>query len=237
VPFACGWLAWERRDALRRCPRMPTLTGLGLLIAAVAMHLIAWRLRLGFVSGFAMVAVVVALVRINLGSEALRVLRVPLAFLVFMVPVPGILLIGASFKMKLWAATLATRIISWIGISAVQEGSTIRVPGVNVIVDDTCSGLRSLITLLAISALWAVSLPKSARIWQRLVLVAASMPIALLTNMARVLILLLLAAVYGAKSAEGFIHFGSGIVVFGLALLLLAALSRLIIPPSQARPS
>ncbi len=230
VPFVSGWLVWQRRETLKRCPCPSTWAAVAPLAVAVLVHMVAWRLRIGFVSGFAMIAVLALLIYANFGSQALRILRLPLVFLMFMVPVPGVLLIAVSFKMKLWAATLATHIIHWIGISAVQEGSTIQVPGVKIIVDDVCSGLRSLISLAAISFLWASQLPPATRMGSRLVLVVGSMPIALVTNMVRILLLIFIATVYGAQAAKGFIHFWSGIVVYGLAVLILAVLGRLVAP-------
>ena len=102
----------------------------------------------------------------------------------------------------------------------------IRVPGVSVVVDDTCSGLRSLISLIALSTLWTSLMPAGSKRWQKLTIVAASIPIALISNMVRILVLVLLSAIYGPQIAEGFIHYGSGFVVFGIALAALAWLSQ-----------
>ncbi len=233
VPIAFAWLIRQRRAILNEVPHLPTTAGLSWLIGAVGVHLLAWHLRIGFVSGFAMIAVLASLIWVNGGREALRVLRFPLAFLIFMVPLPGVFLIGISFHMKLLAATLATHIISWLGISAVQAGSSIHLPGVTIIVDDVCSGLRSVMSLAALSVLWASFLPPGAHWWKRAALVASALPIALTTNMVRILVLMLLAVIYGAPAAEGFVHFGSGIVVFGLAIVLLAVLSRLLMGKSH----
>ncbi len=147
-------------------------------------------------------------------------------FLLFMVPLPGIVLIAISFKMKLMAASFATTAIRLFGIPALQAGSTIQIPGVSVGVGDTCSGLRSLISLIALSTLWTSLMPPSSGRWQKLTLVAASIPIALAANMVRIVTLVLLSAIYGPQIAESFIHVGSGIVVFGIAMLALAWLSH-----------
>ena len=130
-------------------------------------------------------------------------------------------------------AALATKALNFINIPAMQAGSTINIPGVSVIVDDTCSGLRSLISLLALSVFWTALLPKAALRWQKWVIVAAAAPIALLANMVRIIFLVIIAVVYGAHAAEGFLHFWSGIVVFVVALSLLAWLGRVLVPVSQ----
>ena len=235
IPLASGWLMWQRRAQWQSCPQTPSFRGLLLLVPSLLVHLIANSLNLHFVSGFAMLGVVWGLVWTCWGWQRLWRWRFPMLFLFFMVPLPGVLLISISFKMKMWAATLATHVLHWMQIPAVQAGSTIDVPGISVIVDDTCSGLRSLISLIALSTLWTSLMPPSSQRWQKLAVVAASIPIALAANMVRIVVLVLLAAIYGPKAAEGFLHYGSGIVVFAVALIALAWLSRWIeqwSPPS-----
>lgn len=226
IPMASGWLIWRRREALRAIPKSPSFKGVALLLACLGVHLAATDLRLGFVSGLAMVGTVWGWVWTVWGGRTLVALRLPLLFLLFMVPVPGILLIYASFKMKLFAAGLAANLLPFLGIPTVQAGSTLQVPGVNIVVDDTCSGLRSLISLIALSTLWTALMPPGSGRWQRWTLIAASIPIALGANLVRILGIVVLAVVYGPQAAEGFIHYGSGVVVFGCALAALLALSH-----------
>lgn len=225
IPFATAWLIWQRRGAVPVRGAAPSYAGLAALAASLALHVVATWWRLGFVSGFAMVFTVWSLVWTVWGWPTLRRLAFPMLFLLFMVPLPGVLLISISFYMKLAAAGLATKLITLLGMPAAQSGSTIQIPGVSVIVDDTCSGLRSLISLIALSTLWTAFMPRSAALWKKLTIVAASIPIALAANMVRIIVLVFVAAIYGAKAAEGFIHYGSGVVVFGVALVVLGALS------------
>jgi exosortase len=149
-----------------------------------------------------------------------------MVLLLFMVPLAGHLLIAASFSMKLLAASLATSLLNLMSLPAVREGSTIHVTGLSVVVDDTCSGLRSLISLIALAVFWTALMPPSSTRWQKLAVVGSSIPIALVSNMVRILLLVLLGAIYGPRVADGFIHYGSGIVVFGIALMALAWVSR-----------
>ncbi len=226
IPPASVWLIWQRRALLKDCNLQASFSGLFLLVPSVMLHVLATGLRLHFISGFAMLGTIWGLVWTLWGWSALWMLRFPLLFLLFMVPLPGVLLIAISFHMKLLAASMATHLLIFTGMHAVQAGSMINVPGVSVIVDDTCSGLRSLISLIALSTLWTSLMPPTAKRWQRLAVIAASVPIALTANMVRIIVLVLLAAVYGSAAAEGFLHYGSGIVVFGVALLVLAWFSR-----------
>jgi len=226
IPVASGWLIWQRRERVAALASGGSFAGLLLLIPSALVQVIAAALDIGFVQGFAMLGVIYGLVWTCLGPAVLWILRFPLLFLLFMVPLPGVLLIAVSFKMKLAAAALATAFLNLIGMRAIQAGSTIHVPGVSVIVDDTCSGLRSLISLIALSTLWTALMPEKSKWWQRGVVVLSSIPIALVANMARIVIMVLLSAIYGAYIADTFVHAGSGIVVFGVAVAVLMWLSR-----------
>ncbi|MBI4341175.1 MAG: exosortase/archaeosortase family protein [Candidatus Omnitrophica bacterium] len=233
ILVASGWLLWKRRARLAALPASPTYDGLWVLVPSLAVYVMATWWRIHVVAGLSLLGILWGLVWTLWGRAVAKVARFPLAFLVFMVPLPGILLIAISFQMKLLAAAIATWLLNLIGMPATQAGSTIQVPGVSVIVDDTCSGLRSLISLLALSIFWTALLPPVAARWQKLSLVAASVPIALLGNMVRILVLVLVAVIYGAKAAEGFIHYGSGMVVFGVAIVVLVWLSNLLMKRSR----
>lgn len=234
IPIASGWLVWQRRELLKTAPLRASFWGLALLIPVLLLHIVATWWDVHFVSGFAMVGAVWALVWTCWGWPALSVLRFPLLFLLFMVPLPGVTLIAISFQMKLIAASLATGALKLIGIPALQAGSTIQVPGVSVIVDDTCSGLRSLVSLIVLSTLWTSLMPPSAKRWHKCAIVAASIPISLAANMVRIVVLVLLSAIYGPQIAGSFIHFGSGIVVFGVAVAALAWLSKRLVKSSPS---
>lgn len=226
IPLASGWLIWNRRNLLKTCPRQPSFWGLSFIIPSLLLHLLASWVDLHFLSGFAMLSTLWGLIWMLWGFQVLWIMRFPMLFLLFMIPIPSVLLISTSFQMKMMAASLATHLLTLIGITAIQEGSTIHLHGISVIVDDTCSGLRSLISLLALSVLWTSLLPHGTKLWKKLTLVASAVPIALLTNMIRIMVLVLLSAIYGSQIADSFLHYGSGFVVFGLAIVLLTLLSR-----------
>jgi exosortase len=229
VPFATGWLIWRVRVRLPQGDARPEYWGMSLLVPSLLVHVIATWWHVHVVSGLAMVASVYGLVWTLWGRSVLRVVRLPLLFLFFMVPLPGVLLLAISFKMKLLAAAMAANVIGLFSIPAVQEGSVIRVPGLSVTIDDTCSGLRSLISLIALSVLWLACLPSSSR-WQKAAIVAASVPIALVANAVRIVVVVLLSAIYGPQVAESFVQDGSGLVMFAVALGALVWVSRCLAP-------
>lgn len=232
IPLASAWLAWLQCETLQALAPRPSYGGLGVLVPSAIVHVLATWWGLHLVSGVAMVSALGGLIWTIWGRGVARALWRPLAFLLFMVPLPGVWLIAVSFQMKMAAAAVATWLLSAAGLAATQAGSTIHVPGVSVIIDDSCSGLRSLISLAALATLWAALLPGTGHGSRRALLIAASVPIALVANVVRIIVLVVIAATAGAPAAAGFMHHGSGLVIFGVAFAALAGLSRWV----QGRP-
>lgn len=235
VPVASGWLIWQRRLWLKTCRVEASFSGLALLAPALLLHTVGVWWGLHVLSGLAMLGALWGLVWMLWGRQVLWSLRLPMLFLLFMIPLPGVFVLSASFHLKLLAAAVATHAVRGLGIPVVQAGSTIQAPGISVIVDDTCSGLRSLLSLIALAVLWASMLPSSVTRWKRVAVAIASIPIALSANAVRIIVLVLIAVIYGPEAAQGFVHYGSGLVVFGVALAVLAWLSQAFARPPSGR--
>jgi exosortase len=151
------------------------------------------------------------------GKKVNHQLLFPLAFLVFMIPLPNVIIIGLSFKMKMLASQVSTNIINQMGISAVRDGSTIYLPNGKLMVGDPCSGLRSLISLLALGALFTQFI-QSSNLKKNILFLSAA-PIALASNALRIIALLWVTYVYGEQAALGFFHDFTGMMVFVVAFL------------------
>jgi exosortase A len=226
VPFVFLFLVWRQRDILKSTPIAPQKMGLVLLILSLLIHLIALRWQIKFVSGFSLITAIAGLSLYLFGKGVTRKILFPLCFLVFMVPLPRVLIIHISFKMKIFAAQVGTEIINLIGLKAVRAGSIVNLPNTSITVGNPCSGLRSLISLTALGAVYAylakVSLSK------KLTLFAASIPLALISNIIRIILVLLVAYVYGAEVATGKFHDFSGFLLFVFALAGLMLVGRLL---------
>ena len=118
--------------------------------------------------------------------------------------------------MKLLATQMATLIINTIGIPAMRSGSIINLPNTSLIIGSPCSGLRSLISLTALGAIYAYLTNLS--LLKKLTLFLTSIPLALISNIVRIVLLLLVAFVYGSEAATGKFHDFSGFLVFIVAL-------------------
>jgi len=170
------------------------------------------------------------------GSQTLRTVVFPLAYLLFMIPPPAIIMNQIAFPLQLMAARLATGTLDLIGIPVLREGNVIDLAPMRLEVTEACSGIRSLIALLALAVIFAYL---TQRRWGPRVLVALSaIPIALITNAARITLTGVLVETVGPAAGIGFYHEFSGLVIFVLAFLLLAAesvvLSRILRTPRPA---
>lgn len=220
VPFVFLYLIWTKRDGLKNSTIRPSKLGLILLIPALPMHLIAYLFEINFISGFSLIITLFGLTLYLYGAGAVRYLAFPMLFLAFMVPLPQVMIIHISFQMKIFAAQIATSIINFMGIEAVRRGGIVYLPNTALTVGDPCSGLSSLISLTALGALYAY-LVKMSRI-RKIILFILSIPAALIANIFRIVLLLLVGFAYGAQVATGkFVH---GFLAFLLYVFAIAGL-------------
>ena len=226
IPFVSGFLVWQMRDELAAIKPRRSPWGMPLIITGLCVHLMSSLLRVYFTSGFSMLVVLSGLVLFFYGSKTLKKITFPVAFLIFMIPVPLVVITNISFKMKIFAAQIATAALNSMGLEAVRSGSVLKMQHTYVVVDDICSGLRSLISLTALGSIFAWwmkgPMPK------RILLFCSTIPIAIATNVLRIVFLSFVSEVWGSQSATGFVHDFSGFMVFALAFVLLYAVGKVL---------
>jgi exosortase len=143
------------------------------------------------------------------------VLAFPVGFLAFALGAHTGALNGVAFALQGATAAGAGALGQVLGLGVVREGLVLRGPAFAFVVAEQCSGMSSLLSLLALASLWgylaAGALPA------RFVLVGSVAPLVLVANVARVTLVLVVAAVYGQEAALGFFHEVSSLVLFGIA--------------------
>ncbi|MGE5280662.1 MAG: exosortase/archaeosortase family protein [Deltaproteobacteria bacterium] len=225
VPFVSLYLLWIRRETLARMELKPAGWGLLLVFAGLLVHLASALLRVYFTSAFSMLLVIAGLVIAFCGMAILRETLFAILFLGFMMPLPLVAIVDITFSMKIFAAKAAAKLINAMGIRAILDGSVIRMRHTHVIVEDVCSGLRSLISLLALGAVVAYLSAKLTRLKKIIVFLAAGI-IAVLANIVRIVFMAVTSEIWGAKFTEGFLHTLSGLLVFVVAFLGLIILVK-----------
>lgn len=229
VPIFSAYLIWQERDRLRRVLIGQSAGGLWVMALGLLLFGVGTLGAELFLQRLSFIIVLAGLVSVMLGPAFLRGLAFPIAFLLFMVPIPALLRNTIAFPLQLFAAQTATMCLSGAGIPVLREGNVIVLAQTTLEVADACSGIRSLQALVALSTVYAY-LTQHAW-WKRLALVLASLPIAIGANVFRVSGTGFLAHFFGLEMAQGFYHSLAGYLMFGVAFVGLLAcgaiLSRL----------
>lgn len=225
VPLAI-YFALERRRELAVAPVAGSWLGLVPLALGIAALAVG---RLGAVltlmrGGF--VLTLIGLVLLLLGRRYFSLLAFPLLFLFLMVPLPQTVVNVIAFPLQLTAAQAAVESLHWLHIPALLEGNIIHLADAQLFVDEACSGLRSLMALITLGVVFAYFFRSV--MWERALLVASAIPIAIFVNAVRVALTGILTHAYGEEMATGALHEFQGMITFGIAFLLLMFEARLI---------
>jgi exosortase len=138
-----------------------------------------------------------------------------------MIPLPYIVYDAIAFPLKLFVTKSSVAVLQLLSIPVVREGNIIMFPQTVLEVADACSGLRSLMSLITLAVALAFLTQTSPL--KRSILIVSAIPVAIITNMFRVITTGVLASNFGAAAAEGFFHEFAGMAVFLLAMALLFA--------------
>jgi len=226
VPLISGYFLWEKWPELKTARLQPSNAGLVVVVGSLLLLLLGFVGREFFTMRSSLVFLLAGIILFWCGREVLRLTALPIAFLLFMVPLPYIVYDAMAFPLKLLVAKYSVLALKVMGITVLREGNIIMFPQTVLEVADACSGLRSLMSLLALAVAVAFMTLKSPG--KRLILIISALPIALVTNMFRVIATGVLAQYYGAGAAEGFFHEFAGLAVFAVAMVLLLAESALL---------
>ena len=221
IPFISGFLIWRKKEELSKIQPEGSLWGLVLILFSAVMHIIGTILYIFSVSGFSVFFLIIGISLYLYGREITRRILFPLLFTIFMFPLPLAVISKISFPMKMLVAKTGTLIVSFLGIPVVREGFYLSIPAGDLLVGNPCSGLRSLISFLALGAMFAYLIKIST--FRQWLLFFLAVPIALLSNIVRVPILILIAHFWGVEAAapESVWHGASGMFVFILGFFLL----------------
>jgi len=225
VPIATAIL-WARRRDLAAAPRRIFPPGLCVLALGLLVEVVAGWADIAFIQPVALLISVGGLVLYMAGPALFKVAIFPYAFLYFMVPWPDFLVEMVSFPLQLLTSTYATMLAGLMGIPIKRVGVDLYMPGLSLTIAAACSGIRSQMALMALASLFAyltqASLPR------RLLLFLSGIPVALIANVVRVTLVILVGLYVDKRLAIGLFHDYSGPVLFLFSTLALMGLQRLI---------
>jgi exosortase len=219
VPLFSAFLIWQQWDQLRTVPVRGSSLGLIVLGVGVVELLLGDFGAENFLMRSSLLVIIAGLVLFHLGPSMLRALAFPLGYLIFMIPLPATLFYAITFPLQSFAASQAASILEVMGIPALLDGNVIHLSQLSLGVTEACSGIRSLISLLAGAAAWAyLAMPPG---WIAVTFVASAVPVTIAANVARVVLTGIIGQEWGMQYASGFFHefAGWGIYLFAFACL------------------
>ena len=218
APFA-AYLAWRRRKQLADVELRPSWAGLAVLIGAFLIR------RTGLFCGYAslerlsLVVSVWGIVLLVVGWQVTKRMAGPLLFLLLMLPPPGQLVAWVTFPLQLAATKVSAWILSAMGWEVRRTGNVIRLPLQSYGVANACSGLRMVFAIVTIGAVMACLLRRP--LWERIVLLVSTVPIALAVNVARVVITGTISEAFHESVDPVVVHDWAGYLMVPVAILTL----------------
>lgn len=215
---ACLLITWIKRKELFKIPQSPNSSFFSLVLFLIGLFLfiIGWRQNYLSISTFSMIPVLAGLLWFLYGAPMLKAFSFPLMYLLFMVPPPMGILDELTTPMRYGVSKAAVFILQSFSIPAHREGLLIFLGNQEVFIAPACSGFRSLITFLALSALYVYLIRAS--LSKKFILILSVIPLALIGNLIRVLVLCLITYTFGEETGQGFLHEFSGILIFAIII-------------------
>jgi exosortase len=212
VPLFVGYVLYQRRHQLRQVPLEPSNLGLPVMVGAIGLLLAGSLGAELFVARFSLLFLLGGMLLFFAGWKMLRAVAFPLAFLALMIPLPAIIYNQVTFPLQLLASRLSSSGLELVGVPVLREGNVLVLPNYSLEVVEACSGIRSLMSLIALAVAYGYFVEK--RQWVRISLVVLMVPIAVASNAMRVMGAGVLTYWFGPHAAEGFFHLFQGWLIF-----------------------
>jgi exosortase B len=230
VLATASWLFWRQRATLLelRRPGNPALSWAALLLLLPA-YIFGRAFDFLSVEVGALLGILLAVFYLYFGSRAVRFMWFPIFYLGFLVPPPGWLIDLVTAGLKIFVSVVSTHLLSWAGYPVARIGVTLYVAQFQLLVEDACSGMNSIVSLTSVSLFYIYLLHASS--WRyALFLTCWILPIAIFANIVRVILLVLITYHLGNEAAQGFLHNSAGMAMFIAALLGIFAVDRIAAP-------
>jgi exosortase len=238
VPGFALFLLWVRRGRLLEGGMRPTWWGAPILLGGLLMRLLGSGYYFVWLDEVSFVPCLAALWLMIGGWTGWRWAWPAIAFLLFMIPLPYRFSVAMTGPLQQLATVCSTFLLQTLALPALADGTVIRLDDIEINIVEACSGLRMLVIFFALST--AVALVIRRPLWQKLVLVASAVPIALVVNVLRITATGVLYETVSSEAAHAVFHDLAGWLMMPVALLFLALelklLASLVIEPVAIGP-
>lgn len=216
VPFLAIYILWSRRRDIAQCRIGPSLWGLFAFLGAQGIRLFGLFFMYGSAERLSIALSIAALVLLLFGWQLFRKVSTVLLFLCLMLPWPNRIQAALALPLQHWATSSAVFCLETIGYEVVREGNVIHIGQASVAVAEACNGLRMITAFFVISSL--VVLLVKREWWEKLLVLASSLPIALLCNTVRLTITAIAFTMLSGEYWEKIFHDFGGYAMMPLAL-------------------
>lgn len=221
VPVFVAYILWRERTRWRTVSVRASNYGLPIMLLALGLLILGMLGAELFTARVSLLILISGIIVFLAGWQVLRSIAFPIGYLFFMIPLPALVYYQLTFPLQLWASRLGAHGLVILGVHTVREGNLLILPNATLEVVEACSGVRSLLSLLA--AVVAYGYLAEHRMWKRCLLVVLAIPIVILSNGLRLVATGVLSFVFGPEVDSGPVH-----AVLGLAFFVLAFLSILL---------
>lgn len=223
IPPAVAWFAWQELRPLRSAPRESSAWGFLFLVPALALHVLDTGMHTQILSAASIVLALPGLSLLFLGRRRTAAIAFPLAFLLFMLPIPLAVTERLHLMLRQIATVATATIVPLLGVTVYSEGTSLHLAQGVLFVGDACSGFSTLYAAVAVAVLTAFS----SNDWRRrATALAAAVPLAVASNVIRIILLVFIVRTLGTAALETWMHPASGVLTFALSLPVILWLGR-----------
>lgn len=225
---ASAWLLWDKRRALFALQPQPALVpGFLVLSLAAAFYMVGRSQSVLELDALSFILSLVACMLLLVGTQGLRLTWFPFLFLLFMVPLPGVLVQFITMPLKQAVSVVSEYVLYFANYPIGRTGVTLTIGPYQLLVADACSGLNSLFTLESLGLLY-MNIMNYKSGWRNAILAISIIPISFIANVFRVITLVLVTYHFGDEMGQSFVHEFAGLLLFTVALVLIYAMDRLL---------
>lgn len=217
---------WPRM--IEKSAGKPTsVTGWAVFVIALVFYVIGRSQQIMLFEMGSFIWMLAAILLVKRGSSALKVVWFPLFFMLFMIPLPGTVVIVLTMPMKMAVSYVTEHILYWANYPIARNGVTLQIGQYQLLVADACAGLQTLLTLESLG-LFYLNVVRHTSIFRNVALAILIVPISFTANVIRVITLTLITYYFGDEVGQGFLHQFAGIVLFLSALILILTIDSLL---------
>lgn len=226
VPLVSAFVIWKNRQKLSGIQPERSLAGWWLIAAGLFLLMVGTAGAEYFTVRLSFIVLLFGLIWYLGGRKMAKLFSFPVWYLLLAIPIPYVIYFAAAFPMQVMATKVTATLLHFMGMPALRQGNIIHLPSYSLEVVEACSGLRSLVSLLALSAVFAYFTQKSAP--KKILLFLSAIPIALIANVFRIFVTAVGAYTVSPKLAEDFLHELSGLLVFIVSFVCLFILGSIL---------